>query len=81
MTNHIDILVDKSTEFVTQIDGQNTWNAQQRELFRRQVIRYLRRHPDARNDMINAPKSVNNTYAVLEHFSKHFVMSFPYVPV
>jgi hypothetical protein len=55
-------------------ENQREWNTQQIELFRQWLMKFLRRNPRARNEMINAPKKRNNTTQVLEHFSKHFVV-------
>jgi hypothetical protein len=56
-------------------EGQREWTSTKCEMFRQWLMKFLRRNPKARNAMINAPKKWNNTTQVLEHFSKHFVVT------
>jgi hypothetical protein len=59
-------------------ENQREWNTQQIELFRQWLMKFLRRNSQARNEMINCPRKISNTRQILEHFSKHYVMSVPF---
>ena len=77
-TNSISIILDKLDHYSRIHDGKRCWDKTGIESFRQWLLRYLKRNPVARNEMINAPKSQNNLTHILDHFSKHFVMSVPF---
>jgi hypothetical protein len=59
-------------------EGVRQWNKTKRSEFRSWLIRYLRRHPKARIEMININRSKNNLTHVLEYFATSFVAQVPF---
>lgn len=75
MTDYMTQIHQRLQEFSYPTEQGREWNTQQIELFRSWLVKFLRRNSKARNEMINCPRKINNTSQILEHFSKHFVVS------
>lgn len=79
MENNNIVAIHSKLESVSYIhEGERCWNREQVEPFRQWLVKYLRRHPKARLEMINAPRGQNNRMHVLDHFTKHFCMNVPF---
>lgn len=77
MTNDIDILLSKIPLYSHMENGIRCWNSDEIERYRQYVMRYLKRNSWARNTMMDVPRKYNNNTAILESFSKRFVLNLP----
>ena len=66
---HAQIVIEKMRDFA---DESGEWTSSNRDKYKAWLIKYLRRHADARIELMNVPKSVNNRVPVLETFSEKF---------
>ena len=62
-------------ETYSSFDGkERTWTRKNVELFRKWYVKFLARHPAARKELMNAPDEVSNIPAVLDRYTKVFIM-------
>ena len=71
-------ITSKLESYSFEHEGVRQWDKIKRDEFRSWLIRYLRRHPKARIEMININRSKNNLTHVLEYFATSFVEQVPF---
>ena len=55
-------------------DGERMWTPRQAEDFRKWLLKFLSRTPDARKQMMNVPEHLSNNPRVLNTWTKMFML-------